>query len=46
MNAFYIGDKSIGTQEEFVIIYIINEFSEDEDVDDLPEDGGFAVSSL
>jgi len=46
MNLFYIGDSSISTQEEPIIRYIINEFSEDNNVDDLPEDGGFAMSSL
>jgi len=46
MNLFHIGDNSISTQEEPVIKDIINEFSEDDNVDDLPEDGGFAMSSL
>jgi len=46
MNPFYIGNNSISTQEEPVIRDIINEFSKDEDVDDLPEDGGFSMSSL
>jgi len=46
MNPFYIGDSYISTQEEPVIRDIINEFSEDDDVDDLPEDGGFTMSSL
>jgi len=46
MNPFYIEDNSISTQEEPIIRDIINEFSEDDDDDDLPEDGGFAMSSL
>jgi len=46
MNPFYIGDNSIDTQEEPIIRDIINEFNEDDDVDDLPKDGEFATSSL
>jgi len=46
MHPFYNRDSFISTQEESVIRDIINEFSEDDNVDDLPEDGGIAMSSL